>query len=355
MNITLNSLPTRTWNWLRMNDSTVKIEGDFISYTPDAVYQENDVLWEPASSWCRSSSIYGFNKDFTEITKDSDTSLVRVSEGHVMNSPIVIKYTYKDNGQTASRLVLEALKDSTLTAVLLIQSENKEGNDISALQVEVRAEENATVNIYAAQITGTESICLNELGGYARENAKVNLTRLELGGKKAFTGASIDLVGNESMFSALAGYHARENQLLDMNYVALHHGKRTESFMEVNGTLEENSKKIFRGTIDFQQGCQGAKGTENENVLLFGEKMVNQTIPLILCKEEDVEGNHGASIGQLDDKLLFYLASRGIAPENAQKMIAQARIRSICEKFPSEDVRKAIEKYEHMEVCVDEE
>ena len=39
---------------------------------------------------------------------------------------------------------------------------------------------------------------------------------------------------------------------------------------------------------------------------------MNQTIPLILCEEEDVEGNHGATIGKLDEELLFYLESRGI-------------------------------------------
>lgn len=51
--------------------------------------------------------------------------------------------------------------------------------------------------------------------------------------------------------------------------------------------------------------------------------MVNQTIPLILCGEEDVEGNHGATIGRLDEKMLFYLASRGIPEEAARSLLAR--------------------------------
>ncbi len=47
--------------------------------------------------------------------------------------------------------------------------------------------------------------------------------------------------------------------------------------------------------------------------LLLGEDVVNRTIPLILCAEEDVEGNHGASIGQLDEDILFYMNSEGSA------------------------------------------
>lgn len=47
-------------------------------------------------------------------------------------------------------------------------------------------------------------------------------------------------------------------------------------------------------------------------MLLVVDNMVNQTIPLILCAEEDVEGNHGASIGKPDENMLFYAATRGI-------------------------------------------
>ena len=52
----------------------------------------------------------------------------------------------------------------------------------------------------------------------------------------------------------------------------------------------------------------------------MGEDAVNQTIPLILCGEEDVQGSHGATIGRLDDELLFYLCSRGMSRQAANKI-----------------------------------
>ena len=95
----------------------------------------------------------------------------------------------------------------------------------------------------------------------------------------------------------------------------------------------------------FQRGCAGAKGAEHENVLLLGDDMINQSVPLILCKEEDVEGEHGASIGRLDEKVLFYLGSRGISEEAAQQIIAQSRIDTICGMIPDEDIQKAIHEF----------
>ena len=105
------------------------------------------------------------------------------------------------------------------------------------------------------------------------------------------------------------------------------------------------AKKLLRGTIDFVHGCVGAKGDEKEDVLLVGDNMVNQTIPLILCAEEDVEGNHGASIGKLDENMLFYAATRGIPPEEAQRLLTLAKIEAINSQIPSEEVRGAVDTY----------
>lgn len=80
-------------------------------------------------------------------------------------------------------------------------------------------------------------------------------------------------------------------------------------------------------------------------MLLFGENVVNQTIPLILCAEEDVEGNHGASIGELDEKTLFYLMSRGFTAEKAKKMIAKARLEAVAAQIKEDSVREKTRKY----------
>ena len=80
-------------------------------------------------------------------------------------------------------------------------------------------------------------------------------------------------------------------------------------------------------------------------MLLLDDTIVNQTIPLILCNEEDVEGNHGATIGKLDEELLLYLESRGISEEAVYAMMAQARIDSICHKIPDEEMKKKVQEY----------
>jgi len=130
-----------------------------------------------------------------------------------------------------------------------------------------------------------------------------------------------------------------------MNYVALHEGKRTNSEINASGVLKDASSKLFRGTIDFQHGSAESVGAEKEDVLLMGDDVVNQTIPLILCAEEDVKGSHGASIGQLDEETLFYMQARGISEEQAYALMADARIEAVCQKIPDETAQKLVKAY----------
>ena len=86
------------------------------------------------------------------------------------------------------------------------------------------------------------------------------------------------------------------------------------------------------GTIDFKKGSSGSTGDELETVLMLGDDVENKTIPLILCAEEDVAGNHGATIGELDEETLFYFESRGIKKEVAEDICARASIEKLlCE------------------------
>ena len=123
-----------------------------------------------------------------------------------------------------------------------------------------------------------------------------------------------------------------------MNYVAEHIGKKTVSSMNAGGVLRDKAHKLFRGTIDFPLGSSGAKGDENEDVLILGEDVINQTVPLILCAEENVEGTHGASIGRPSDDVLFYLASRGLDEEEACNLMARAKLDALCSKIGDEEL-----------------
>ena len=115
--------------------------------------------------------------------------------------------------------------------------------------------------------------------------------------------------------------------------------------MSAQGTLCDRAAKTYRGSIDFINGCAGSTGNEYEEVLLLSPDVVNKSIPLILCGEENIAGEHGSTIGKLGDDTLFYMQSRGIAKSETEKLMARAKVVRIASLIPDETTVAKINAY----------
>ena len=368
----VNILPTRTWNRLGMNESQIQIEWPEESVLIKPERLAAGVTWEKEISGKEWNEIQtGMGREYDAMAEECGTAGANrtdtvngtaVAEENAGAGSIyrltaeaaavlqnentewtVLCVDYK-NGSYQNRLFLDAKENSRLKVLIVFRS-GEDAQGTSSFQVKVHAEKNAKVQLQEGQLLGDRYTCLSDIGASCGENATFELLKLELGAGKVYAGCLTELEGKKSAFDAKIGYYTSVNQKLDMNYTVRHRGKKTESMMEVSGVLQDDSSKLFRGTIDFVPGCAGAKGTEREDVLLLGDDIVNQTIPLILCAEEDVEGNHGASMGDLDDATLFYLCSRGLSREEAERMVARARIDALNELVADEAVQKQVQEF----------
>ena len=96
------------------------------------------------------------------------------------------------------------------------------------------------------------------------------------------------------------------------------------------------SRKYFRGTIDFLRGGKKAVGNEEDTCLLLNKGVHSISVPLLLCKEDDVVGNHAASSGQVDPDMLFYLMSRGLSEDEARAMLVRGFVEPVSKALPLE-------------------
>ena len=154
--------------------------------------------------------------------------------------------------------------------------------------------------------------------------------------------ANITLADGASLKAAM-GYLGRKQQVIDLNLAVDHVGRNTRSDIDVSGALSDSAKKVFRGTIDFKNGSAGSTGSEQETVLLLGDDVVNRTVPLILCAEENVEGTHGATIGALDDDTLFYFESRGFDRDAAERLMARAAVERLAHDLGDDATAEAVQ------------
>ena len=80
----------------------------------------------------------------------------------------------------------------------------------------------------------------------------------------------------------------------------------------------------------------------NETVLLVDDDVENKSVPVILCNEDDVAGNHGAAIGHVRPEQMFYLASRGLSQEAAEQMFVRAMLEQAAIDAPDQASREGV-------------
>ena len=270
--IIINKLPTRTWNRLGVNETSL-------------VWGDGDDLG-------------------TEQITAGQTERLEIS-GSAEYSEKTINI-HAPEGQTVT--VFETLKAEKSLLV----------------RTALRVERNARVRLVQIQNSAQDSLLRLETSGECAENGQVELIQILPGRGNVYSDSHFDLNGDGAGLNAGIGYLGQKDQTIDMNLAVDHQGQKTTSEINAAGALKDDAKKIFRGTIDFKRGSAGSVGNEQETVLMLGDGVVNKTVPLILCAEENVVGNHGATIGELDEDTLFYFESRGISAEEAENIMARA-------------------------------
>ncbi|MBQ4014571.1 MAG: SufD family Fe-S cluster assembly protein [Treponema sp.] len=340
--MTLNPLPVLTWNWLRMNKAVFSEEAEYANKTtaletstlPEgaAFTSGKDLKAQEAAAPKSPAQIEGaLGKDFDALLDQNSSqgqeaaAFLELKDGFNSASPLFVRANLEDGAASFKRLFVKA-GDNVQATVIIEWTSEKSAKGLNAFQTKIQAGSNSRLKVATVQLLGSGFVHLNDIGCAAGENSAIEITQLELGADKIYQGIKSALASARSSFVHNAAYCLDGQRELDMNFVAEQTGRETKSLMNVYGTLKDGAKKTYRGTIDFKRGCAASVGNETEETLLLSPDVVNKSIPLILCDEEDVQGEHGATIGRLDEDLLFYMKTRGLPLEEAQKMMARSKI-----------------------------
>lgn len=228
-----------------------------------------------------------------------------------------------NNALNCNSIDVIAEENADLALTINVDSPH-EGAGALATQLRIFAADGARVSLVRTQTLNNTYTDINNIGFITLNNARVTIQETVLGATNVYGGIAGDLRGDASQCTLLLDYLGFSTQLRDFNYSVKHHGLKTECLIKANGVLTQHSKKVLRGTIDLIHGCKGSAGQENETVLLVDDDVENLTVPVILCNEDDVAGNHGATIGHVRAEQMFYLASRGLSKQAAEQMFVSA-------------------------------
>lgn len=342
----INHLPVPTWNQLGVNSASAAAA--LPAVPADDWGDANIAVTLPAGIGEAEEGFTTFSE--SGMGKAVDTYLLKnatirntltVAENTTVAEPAIFEATLDAAHPNAlSVLDVDAKVNSQLTVVQVVRGDAENG--VSGSLTRIRAAENAHVKLVQVQLLGSHARRWNAVAVESAKNAKVEQVRIELGGLLNACGTRAILPESHSEYDLDAVYFGQGESVLDFNDVSVHTGKDTLCEMHTAGVLTDHADKILRGTIDFRRGAKRGVGHESEDVLLFSPNARNRTTPLILCGEEEVEGQHAASIGRLDEAKLYYLRSRGLSESQARRLMVDARFAPAIEKIPLEALREEV-------------
>lgn len=266
----------------------------------------------PVNTWNRLGVNYA-EVEWEETAPAKQSITVKSGE-----APEPFRLDFSEAGD--SEVSFTAEENSSITVYELHRSN-------SAVKLSFDIGKNASVKL--VQFLNPTEKLRHETFANCSKGGKFQIMTIMTGDGDIYSDNRTELEGDSSSINAEVAYLGKNSQTIDYNIAVNHWGKDTHSEINAAGALMDSAKKVFRGTIDFKTGSSDSKGSENETVIMLGDDVVNKTVPLILCSEENVEGSHGATIGELDDDTLFYFESRGIGREEAERIMAYAALKRL--------------------------
>ena len=349
-NLKLNETPVRTARNFRINNmklENIEVPEVITSFENVTIIGDTSKInIEQNADNTNTDLVYGLSEELTNQAKHGANQKIKLNINNTQNkkekTEAEIDFKFDDENTALIDNIEITANENTKSTVIIKYISNQENESYHNGIIKSKAEKNAELNIVLVNLMNIKSNNFLAIENDFGENAKINYTIVDFGGKHSITNYYSNLLGDNCDNQLNTIYLGKENQVFDLNYIGELRGKKSNIDIEVQGALKDTSKKHFKGTIDFKKGCKKATGNENEACMLLSDTAKSIALPMLLCSEEEVEGNHSSSAGKIGEKELFYIMSRGFELKEAMKLMVRARFNQILEKIENEELREEI-------------
>ena len=268
----------------------------------------------------------------------ADIITVKAARGKSYASPVVITRTLSVSGVLAApRLIIDAAENSEVTVVEHFLS----SDDISSLiapVVEIRAAQSARVTYIAINELGNKTWKIAHQQSLGERDSTTRLFTVALGGDYARVRTEARLVGIGATTQQVALYFADKTQMHDFRTLQTHIAPRTSSDLLFKGAVQDTAKSVYTGLIRIEHEAHGSQAYQTNRNLTLSHGAWAESVPNLEIETNDVKCSHASTVGPIDDEQRFYLESRGIHPDIAERLVVLGFFNEVLERLPQIDV-----------------
>lgn len=261
-------------------------------------------------------------------------TVVRIPAGLTVDRPIVIVHHLDGEGVASfARTIVAAGDDSDATVI-----EHQASADVAAFSdpvVELDLADSARLRYLNVQDLGPRVFQVGYQRSRVGRDATLRSSVVALGGDYARvrTDSRIDGKGGTSYLTAV--YFADGRRMHDFRTVQDHVAPATRSDLLFKGAVSDEARSVYSGLIKVGKEARGTNAFQTNRNLVLSEGAGAESVPNLEIETNDVVCSHASAVGPVDEEQRYYLESRGIPPETAERLIVLGFFAEVLDRLPA--------------------
>ncbi len=335
----------------------VFVDGAYNSFLSDTTHEEADVcLLSAALKKPKYKMIIDHYFDNITSKKDGFSSLntafsvegafINIPKNTILEKPIQILYFSTGSEKEILLQPRNLVIVGENSHVQIYERHQSLDNNaiLTNCVLEIFAHKRAIIDYYKVQNDKENASIIDNTYVQQRQNSIVSINTFTFGGKLTRNNIEVFHEG-EHITSNLNGITIIEGkQHVDNHTVINHKYENCESNELYKGIYDDSATGVFNGKVIVDQKAQKTNAFQQNDNILVGDKASINAKPQLEIFADDVKCSHGCTIGQLDEKALFYLQSRGIPKKEAKALMLFAFGNDVVEKIKIPALKSRVTK-----------
>ncbi len=272
---------------------------------------------------------------------------IRVRRGATVASPVLVRSVGATPAALAAPRLAVVVEDGAQASVVELQGSGDDEALVLAL-TELDVADRARLAYTTVQQHGPSTWQIATQAARVGQEGSLTSALVALGGAYARVRTDCRLEGRGASGDLLAAYFGEGSQTLDFRTFQDHIAPDTTSDLLFKGAVGGRSRSIYTGLITVRPDARGTNAFQTNRNLKLSDEAWAESVPNLEIQNNDVHCSHASTVGPIDDEQRFYLESRGVPPEEAERLVVSGFFADVLGRMAAPapllaEVRQAIE------------
>ena len=247
-----------------------------------------------------------------------------------MNSRSLFNYTLVITEASSSVTILERQETG----------DDLDGERYYSGIVEVVAGENSYVQFGNLQDLGETTYTYMLKEATAGTYATVNWIDCNVGSHLTKSSVETHLDGDSSETKIVGAFYGHDDQHLDIDARVWHNAEHTTADLVTRGVIDDRARSVYEGVQNVGREAWDTSSYQRENTLMLSDESEADASPKLIINNHDTEASHSATVGQVSEEELFYMASRAVPEGLAKNMLVEGFYVPVLEEIEVDELRE---------------